>query len=947
MDVPFESFVKLVYHLGNPPRSASAGITQTKTSSLSPSKIFQSWLNHLPKPLPQESGKHVFRLLFPHEGSRRRYGLKESKLALELESLLGLRGLSKWDRVYWDNGESGTGCLGKEIELLVRDRSMTERKSTVSIREIDILLDELASSSTFSRLSQDRDQTPTKSFKCRRSPQEILTVLYRESNLTPFALSVLTQIILRDLRPLLNPLPKLSVRNPTTMLRMKSNTGPEQLSLKDALCIWDKRLWGFYNGGLGNLDRCSDKLDNLENEHDRIVMIGPVLGINVKIPKCRKGRSIPDALSEFTGTRYAPPVDEVWAETKYDGYRMQIHVDCSGDEPRIKVYSKSTRDSTDDRSNTHSIILASLDLPIPSHLPIHPSLLKRLSILSETGAQRGKGIASVILEAEVVPFNEASREGGRGPGIEEFWWLGNAGVTASAMPFVKTQYVRPFIPTIVNENRHLCLVFFDILYLDGQSLLHKRYEDRRALLETVIRPIQGFSQLAERTRIPLGVNRQSALQALEEAFQRSNERCEEGLVLKASNSTYANMKWQWVKLKKDYIPNLGDCIDLVLLGAGWDIDRARELRVDTSVFTTFYLGVLTNPTRITSHKELPHFEILFRVSYGPDRPQLEYYNECLRHGRWGSKPFDKDDPFKRRLIGLSWTYTLQKGMIPPSAMFEKPLCAEVMGAGFQKCPGSNYYELRWPRLQKIYEPSERQWIDALSAQDLIKSAHQALGYHNPSTNSPYSPPSAEDSIRALWRSHSTINLIDIPLLVSPKSPKSPKRVKSEPNLNFLLRDTNPSPTAKESGRKLMAVLSGQEDLLEKDEPLTPPYPHPQSVNVQSIAISPRNKMPVEISRPTTPPAKSSIILGPPLPLSTPRRLPQRKAIPPISPAKRLISSIDWSSIDMNHQSTPKKAKTSIFGKEQAIKKREKNIGVRPLSLRSRLKLAIRRVGVKS
>ncbi len=30
--------------------------------------------------------------------------------------------------------------------------------------------------------------------------------------------------------------------------------------------------------------------------------------------------------------------------------------------------------------------------------------------------------------------------------------------------------------------------------------------------------------------------------------------------------------------QKDYIPNLGDCIDLVILGLGWDIDRARDLR---------------------------------------------------------------------------------------------------------------------------------------------------------------------------------------------------------------------------------------------------------------------------------------------------------------------------------------------------------------------------------
>jgi len=68
----------------------------------------------------------------------------------------------------------------------------------------------------------------------------------------------------------------------------------------------------------------------------------------------------------------------------------------------------------------------------------------------------------------------------------------------------------------------------------------------------------------------------------------------------------------------------------------------------------------------------------------------------------------------QRLLGLSWTYYLPRSMPPPSVLFEQPLCAEIMGAGFQKLPFSQYYELRWPRLQKIFPSDERIWTEGTS-----------------------------------------------------------------------------------------------------------------------------------------------------------------------------------------------------------------------------------------
>jgi DNA ligase-4 len=110
----------LIYRLAHPPKASSS--SSDPSEPLSPRKIFASWLNHLQRPLVRGSGKHLFRLLFPHEGTRRRYNLKEAKLAVELERALGRSGLTQWDSIYFQGEEGRTGCLGKEVELLMKKR---------------------------------------------------------------------------------------------------------------------------------------------------------------------------------------------------------------------------------------------------------------------------------------------------------------------------------------------------------------------------------------------------------------------------------------------------------------------------------------------------------------------------------------------------------------------------------------------------------------------------------------------------------------------------------------------------------------------------------------------------------------------------------------------------------------------------------------------------------
>lgn len=257
MSVSFESFALLIHRLGHPPKGSSSKQAASNNDTLAPGTIFASWLAHLPRPVPAGTGKHIFRLLFPHEGSRRRYGLKETLLARELERILGLKGLlTRWDAVNWiGRHEGGTGCLGKEVELALSRRESSETPSTISLHDIDSLLDELAASSPFSQLSQQ---------PVPRSTPEILTDVYRDAGLSPFALAVLTQIILRDLRPLLSPLPEVKHRNPTALLGIKTTAAPPQLELHDAMRRWDPRMLELYRSGVGSLDRCADMVEEMD-----------------------------------------------------------------------------------------------------------------------------------------------------------------------------------------------------------------------------------------------------------------------------------------------------------------------------------------------------------------------------------------------------------------------------------------------------------------------------------------------------------------------------------------------------------------------------------------------------------------------------------------------------------------------------------------------------------
>ena len=139
---------------------------------------------------------------------------------------------------------------------------------------MDELLDILAAHSSFSDLSQPATPSMTAT--------QIISRIYRDAGLSPLAMAVITQIILRDLRPLTNPLPRFSVQNPTAMLRLTTAHAPEQLVLLKALGIWDERAYELYKGGKGDVDWCCDMVDAM-GDLEEVISAGSVLGVNVQV----------------------------------------------------------------------------------------------------------------------------------------------------------------------------------------------------------------------------------------------------------------------------------------------------------------------------------------------------------------------------------------------------------------------------------------------------------------------------------------------------------------------------------------------------------------------------------------------------------------------------------------------------------------------------------------
>ena len=165
-----------------------------------------------------------------------------------------------------------------------------------------------------------------------------------------------------------------------------------------------------------------------------------------------------------------------------------------------------------------------------------------------------------ILEAEVVAVNES---------------------TGDFLPFQELMHRRRKhkIEKAVSDYP-ITVNFFDILYFDGKKTMDMPYLERRNILKKIVKE----DRFAKVIPMSLISKEGDVLEVLENSI---NAGCE-GLMLKMLQSTYrAGMRGSnWLKLKREYQNELGDSLDLIVIGAVFGKGR-RTGRYGTLLLATY------------------------------------------------------------------------------------------------------------------------------------------------------------------------------------------------------------------------------------------------------------------------------------------------------------------------------------------------------------------------
>ncbi|KAH7883566.1 ATP-dependent DNA ligase [Phlebopus sp. FC_14] len=317
-------------------------------------------------------------------------------------------------------------------------------------------------------------------------------------------------------------------------------------------------------------------------------------GVPLKPMLAKPTKAIGEVLDRFENKRFT-------CEYKYDGERAQVHKLEDG---TVGVFSRNSEDISKK----------------------YPDLVEQLPHCIKPGT------LSFVLDAEAVAIDKT---------------------TGKLMPFQELSKRKRKDVKVEDIQVRVCLFAFDLLYLNGEALLQKPFNQRRELLRKHFQIVRGEFDFAQSS----DSETTDEIQAfLEESVK---DGCE-GLMVKMLESDESHYEpsrrsVNWLKLKKDYLAGIGDSLDLVVVGGYYGKGKR------TNVYGAFLLACFDS--------DAEEYQTICKIGTGFSEEVLQSHWEKLR-------PLEMEKP----------RGNIKVGGAKPDVWFEPRVVWEVLTADLSLSP---------------------------------------------------------------------------------------------------------------------------------------------------------------------------------------------------------------------------------------------------------------------
>lgn len=389
------------------------------------------------------------------------------------------------------------------------------------------------------------------------------------------------------------------------------------------------------------------RLNKVDDELKALCKLAP--GVPVAPMLAKPTKSISEVLDRFAETKFT-------CEFKYDGERAQVHRLEDG---TVKIFSRNAENLTE----KYPDLVASLPLSLKEEFKD----------------------ASFIIDCESTAYDVEKRK---------------------ILPFQMLQGRKRKDVSEESVTVKVCVFAFDILYFNGESLLHKSLEERRTVIT------ENFSEKEGVFKFATGHDSKDSEEILTLLNESIKAGCE-GLMVKAlegTGATYepANRSQNWLKVKKDYLEGCGDTLDLVPIG-GY---AGRGKR--SGLFGAFLLAC--------HDPETGEYQSICKIGTGFSDEALEEFNKYF-------KETDEEGNAIRLLDGPTTYYSVPGATnLQPDFWFKPSTVWEVLCADLSVSPQhmaavgrvdpTKGIALRFPRFLRIRD--DKKIEEATSAEQVAE-----------------------------------------------------------------------------------------------------------------------------------------------------------------------------------------------------------------------------------